>query len=260
MDLIFRPGDRANAASGGGAAAPGASADDGARIPGVPHALPPGERVLWHGRPDAAGVRRHVFKVPVLAAYLGVMVLVWAVASRGDAEFAKKAVLVLGACALALGYVWWVAALTAQHTVYAITDRRVVMQVGLAFTSMVNIPLRLVQSLALADHGDGTGSLALTMPKEERLAYALLWPHARPWRFTHPEPMLRAIREPARVGAILATALTATLAPAAADAAPGAESASSGRAGPRPAGGDRPVGDVARPAFAAAAAAHPAHG
>ena len=38
------------------------------------------------------------------------------------------------------------------------------------------------------------------------LGYALLWPHARPWRLSQPEPMLRAVPEAQDVAAILAEA------------------------------------------------------
>ena len=40
-------------------------------------------------------------------------------------------------------------------------------------------------------------------------AWLLLWPHVRPWRMRHPEPMLRSLPDAAHVAAILAPALTA---------------------------------------------------
>ena len=47
------------------------------------------------------------------------------------------------------------------------------------------------------------------MTEGDKVAYLLLWPHARPWRLSKPEPMLRAVPDAARVAAILARALAA---------------------------------------------------
>jgi hypothetical protein len=40
----------------------------------------------------------------------------------------------------------------------------------------------------------------------------VLWPHARPWYFSPPQPMLRAIPDAAKVAGILASALNAAVA------------------------------------------------
>ena len=41
------------------------------------------------------------------------------------------------------------------------------------------------------------------------LGYLLLWPHARPWRFSRPQPMLRALPGVAQVAETLAAAVAA---------------------------------------------------
>jgi len=38
------------------------------------------------------------------------------------------------------------------------------------------------------------------------LGYMLLWPHARPWRFARPQPMLRSVPDAQAVAAMLAEA------------------------------------------------------
>jgi hypothetical protein len=48
----------------------------------------------------------------------------------------------------------------------------------------------------------------------------VLWPHARPFRLRHPEPLLRAIDDVAAVAAILERALRATLPELASTSAP----------------------------------------
>jgi hypothetical protein len=97
--------------------------------------------------------------------------------------------------------------LCAKTTVYTITTRRVILRYGIAFTKAVNVPLRLVKSAGLRTHGNGTGDIAVQLSGPEKIAYLILWPHARPWRFTSPEPMLRALPEPQKAVDCLREAL-----------------------------------------------------
>ena len=48
--------------------------------------------------------------------------------------------------------------------------------------------------------------MPLRLKGNDRLAYTHLWPHVRPWRFAHPEPMLRAVPEAAKTAATLSAA------------------------------------------------------
>jgi hypothetical protein len=98
-----------------------------------------------------------------------------------------------------------------RSTVYTITNRRVVMRFGVALPMTVNIPFAIVESAALKTRRDGTGDIPLTLTPAQRIAYLHLWPHVRPWQFTRPQPMLRAVPDAARVGAILGDAMSAYL-------------------------------------------------
>jgi hypothetical protein len=97
--------------------------------------------------------------------------------------------------------------LAARTTIYTITTRRVVLRYGIAFTKAVNVPLRTVKSVGLRMHANGTGDIALALTGPDRIAYLILWPHTRPWRFSLPEPMLRAIPEPQKATEALRVAL-----------------------------------------------------
>ena len=97
--------------------------------------------------------------------------------------------------------------LVARTTIYTITTRRVALRYGVAFTKAVNVPLRLIKSVGLRMHANGTADVALTLIGPDKIAYLILWPHARPWCFSSPEPMLRAISEPQQVADALKTAL-----------------------------------------------------
>ena len=61
--------------------------------------------------------------------------------------------------------------------------------------------------------GDGRGDIALRLGDETRIAYFVLWPHARPWRLKSPQPMLRALPKASDVGRILAEAIAADVSP-----------------------------------------------
>jgi hypothetical protein len=49
----------------------------------------------------------------------------------------------------------------------------------------------------------------LTLAPGERIAYAVLWPHVRPWQMRQPSPMLRCIPDAEKVAGILAQAYAA---------------------------------------------------
>jgi hypothetical protein len=180
---------------------------------GLPSALPPGERLLWQGSPDWRALARRTFHGRALAVYFAVL-LAWVVASRVYDGTATRdvavAVMWFGGLALAgLGLVSLFAWLTARTTVYTVTDRRVVMSYGIALTMSINLPLTKVATAALRLFPDGTADIPLAVSPTEKIAFAMLWPHARPWHFARPEPSLRAVSDGATVAAILARALAA---------------------------------------------------
>jgi Bacterial PH domain len=182
-------------------------------IAGLPHALPPGEQLLWQGRPAWKTLARQSFELPWLAAYFGVFALsrgVVAVADGkglGAAVFATLVVLPLAALCLAtLALLGW---LNARATVYTITSRRVVMRFGVAFPMTFNLPFTCIGSANLKTRANGNGDIALELSGPDRLAWLHLWPHARPWKFAKAQPMLRAIDDAPRVANVLAAAVTA---------------------------------------------------
>jgi len=185
---------------------------------GLPAPLPAGERLLWQGSPRWQSLARHAFHVRKLALYFSVLLAASAIASYfSTGSLSEPAIKVLQLAALtgvALGILILLAWLSGRTTVYTITSRRVVMQIGIALPVTLNLPFRGIHAAGLRLHADGSGDITLALAPAGRIAYMHLWPHARPWRFAHPEPMLRGIDDAAVVGDILADALAA--APAAA--------------------------------------------
>jgi hypothetical protein len=181
-------------------------------IRGLPEPLPPGERILWQGSPDWRALAVRALHVRKVAAYFGLLA---AASVAGSVVIDGKALpAALGSAAglalpalAALGLLGLYAFLAAGATVYTITDRRVVMRFGVALPLTVNIPFKIVGSAGLKLDRDGTGDIPLALTGRGKIAYLALWPHARPWRVSRPEPMLRAVPDAARVGRLLAGAL-----------------------------------------------------
>ncbi len=183
-----------------------------ARLRGVSEALPPGERILWEGAPDARALARHLFFLRPLSAYLGAMVLWWVAVNRSQiatqqfwATLGIQMLLVGGV----VGGAWLLSRGIAQGTTYAITDRRLVMRFGVIFPLTINVPLHFVEGASVREFSDRTGQIALQLGKKESLAWIVLFPHVRPWEYKYPQPLLRGLTEPAKVGAILRAAVLA---------------------------------------------------
>jgi hypothetical protein len=192
----------------------------------LPADIPPGERILWHGRPRWLSLARRAYRADFIAAYF-VALTVWSVWASADAGWAAAAIagvktLGLGAAALAI-----IAALSyfsARTTLYVVTSRRLVFKVGIALPIFINIPFKDIGSAAARVFGDGTGEIPLTLKKGRRIGYFVLWPHARPLHVLSPQPTLRCIGDAAAVAATLGAALReASGQPAASSAVAGRE-------------------------------------
>jgi hypothetical protein len=182
----------------------------------LPAPLPADERVLWIGSPAWRGIARNVFHLGALAMYFVAVIaahVFWVVANGASwIEAAASVARLAPLGAVALGMFALLAWMIARTTCYAITDRRVIMRIGVALSLTMNIPFRAIASADLRLHADGSGDLPLSLVGNDRMAYLHLWPHARPWRLKKPVPMLVCVPDAARVGEILGVALRASLA------------------------------------------------
>jgi len=180
-------------------------------IRGLPEPLPVGEHVLWEGAPVPRAFLLHAFHLRKLAIYFGVILLLRGTFAIGDGGTLTQAIVamlwLLPVAAAALGLVTVLGLLTARSTIYAITDRRVVMRIGVVLQITFNIPYRIVEGAELRAYSDGSGDLPLQLRGDDHLAWLHLWPHVRPWRLANPEPMLRCVPDALHVAQTLATAL-----------------------------------------------------
>ena len=81
------------------------------------------------------------------------------------------------------------------------------MRFGIALPLTVNIPLSRVAKADIAQRGAGVGDISIEPAQGTRLAYLVLWPHARAWRLNTPQPTLRSIPDAGQVAQVLAEAL-----------------------------------------------------
>jgi hypothetical protein len=153
------------------------------------------------------------FHVRTLAIYFGLILLARAttvVAQGGSiSEGLVAALWLLPAAAGALAMLGLMAYFSSRTAVYTITDRRVVMRVGIVLSVTFNLPFsRIAAASANLRHGP-TGDIALALDGTDQIAYVHLWPHARPWRIRRTEPMLRCVADAAQVSRLLARAWSA---------------------------------------------------
>lgn len=183
-------------------------------VPGLPERLPEGETILWQGKPAWFPFARRAFYLRGLAIYFGLL-LAWQ-AATGVQEGLGAGAIIVGAaplmltafcCLLGLGFIGW---LSARMSIYTITDRRLVMQVGVALPTTINLPFTTIDTMGVRQHRDGTEDVLLTLAKPHRASLVALWPHCRPFRLARPEPLLRGLRQQEGVARILARALAAS--------------------------------------------------
>lgn len=172
-------------------------------IRGLPGNLPPGELIIWQGAPDWKRLALTAFHVRGVTFYFGLIAL-WALISGSSLGGVLVTALAAGIAAGLLCFLAW---LSARTTVYTLTSKRIVLRIGIALPTCINIPLKIIDNAALKLHRDGTADMPLAIRGMARLGWLMLWPHARPWKVAVPEPMLRAVPEGEKVSALLARAL-----------------------------------------------------
>jgi hypothetical protein len=180
---------------------------------GLPEPLPAGERVLWQGAPDWKALAIQRFHVRKLAVYFAIILGLRFAFAYSDTGSLAKAGLALAwiapAIVFAMGMWIYMAWLTARTTVYTVTDKRVVMRIGIVLTLTLNLPLKRIARADLKTLPDGLGSIPMQLAGNDKIAWFHLWPHCRPWRLAHPEPMLSHVADARHVAEVLGAAWAA---------------------------------------------------
>ena len=175
--------------------------------PGLPEPLPAGEKILWQGAPDWYTLAVHAFHVRKVAIYFGVMLLWQALNLRADGadgldiviDLSKSATLIVMALCLLCMAAWW----AASTSLYTLTDKRLVMRVGIVLSLTFNFPLRCIRSARVKSLAGDHADIALELPPGDRIGWFHLWPHQRAWFVKNPQPTMRGVTQGRQVADLL---------------------------------------------------------
>ena len=180
---------------------------------GLPEPLPKGETILWQGAPDFADMAVRVFHLKKIAVYFAVLMVV-----RGSYLYSLDepsmtvlaGILIVAGLGLtamvALAMLAW---LTARTTAYTLTDKRLVMRIGVVLTLTFNLPFKRIETAGLQLTAKGFGDMPLVLSGGDRIGWLNLWPHVRPWQVAQPQPMLRCVPNAQAVAATFQKAWSA---------------------------------------------------
>jgi len=161
----------------------------------------PDEKVLWKGRPSLGLLARTAFHAHTAGGYMAALAVIALITGNTNAAVVSAG---LGAVLVALLYV--LAWASARSTLYILTDARLIMRIGMAIETRINIPLKQVKAAHFRPRADGHGDIAVEVNGERLLSTLLLWPHVRPYHYAMPQPMLRAVPDAAHVAQMVAEA------------------------------------------------------
>jgi hypothetical protein len=181
----------------------------------LPGRSPVEEIVRWQGSPSWRVAALRIWHIRAAAFYFAVLLADGVRESLGSTHAAALArqgefallLIALGSVALLTLLAW----LTGRTTTYIITDTHVMLKYGIALRATLVIPFGAIEHVAIRVNPDHTGDLALRLKRDQRILYAKLWPHVRPWTLIRAEPMLRCVPEAGAVGALLARGVGASV-------------------------------------------------
>ena len=175
--------------------------------------LAPGEAIVWRGGPPVGAGAPPQLPPPAAGGDIALLFALDAFQAWNKGLPLAKAVhdsVPLAAITVAaLAILGALAALTARSTRYTVTDRRVVLNYGIAMPATLSLPYAQISSVAVAVRRDHGGDLALVLKGGNRMPYLKLWPLARPWHLSAPQPTLRLVPRAAVVGGLVVRALQA---------------------------------------------------
>ena len=174
---------------------------------GLPEKLPEAEKVIWQGSPNVWRTAKDLFYIRPVIVYFIFLVL-YRIYDGVVLGNSLKVVVISTIWMIALSFICTgllgtLAYFTAKSSVYTITNRRIVMRIGMALTLSFNLPFKEIISADFKAQKDGYGNIPLKVNSGTKIAYFHLWPHVRPMNFNHPEPMLRNIANVKEVAKLL---------------------------------------------------------
>ena len=164
---------------------------------GLPERLPQDEHIIWQGSPAVGALAISAFHLRKLAFYFALLILACAwpalEASAGFMAVVQAVKWIVPLTVIGLGSIWVLAWMTARTTVYTLTNRRIVMRLGIVLTVSFNFPLKRMTAADVRMGNGGFGDISLALKGDDRIAWVHLWPSVRAWRISKTEPTLRAV-------------------------------------------------------------------
>ena len=182
------------------------------RAAGLDEPLPIGETILWQAKPGARALTRSIFHFRALACYAAaaaLLLFLLALQNRPAGQAVATATLLLPFFGIAFGLLSLIGRASARATTYTLTNRRIILHIGVAYEMTLSVPLSAVTNASLRRRADGSGEIALAVTDCNNVRYIALWPHARFGHFLKPQPMLRGLAEPETVVEAIGEALVA---------------------------------------------------
>ena len=128
---------------------------------GLPERLPSDESIVWQGSPDVGALASSAFHIKKLAIYFAVLIAAcaWPALEEGAGVMAVLMSIkwIAPLALIGLGSVWMLAYLTSRTTVYTLTNKRIVMRLGIVFTVSFNLPLKQVAAADVRMLNNGFG-------------------------------------------------------------------------------------------------------
>jgi len=182
-------------------------------VRGLPEALPEDETLLWQGQPSATGLLFGAFRLRWVIGYFVLTTfarLTHLASVEADPAAMNSVVMTsLVTCAGAVLILGLLAFAMSRAAVFTITSKRVVIRHGAALPKYVNAPFATMKSAQLKRRSVRLGDIALQMEEAGRTPYLHLWPFAKPFKYSEPQPMLRSVKDPEAVAKLLADAVQA---------------------------------------------------
>ena len=173
----------------------------------VGKSIPSDEKIYWVGKPNWKSFSYQAFGIKYLLIYF----LICALYSVSKIEmvfsfsiFVTNYIPFLVSGLLAGAILISIAYLEAKHTVYVITERRIVIRTGVALVFLLNAPFKKIISIDRQTLSQGQGNISFRTDSRKRIPYLSCWPSVRPWSFLLPSPAFRSIPDIAAVEIIIA--------------------------------------------------------
>ncbi|MEL6665051.1 MAG: photosynthetic complex putative assembly protein PuhB [Pseudomonadota bacterium] len=179
---------------------------------GMPEPLPEGERVLWQGSPSALALAINAFRLRWVLGYFVLMTLFRLANSSSNASSSAELSDVLLSsvvfCGIAIVLIFGLSFAMSRAAIFTITNERVILRYGAAIRKYLNIPFSKIKRAQLKRKSARVGDISLLLEVDRGApGYLHIWPFARPFQYSRPQPMMRGLEEPEMVASVLARAV-----------------------------------------------------